>query len=872
MSLSPCTMCHSSGPALLPVRYAVVPQTIEATLPAWAEAAFPSSPECHYALRALRQGFLYVFYANSGAPEDSWEAWSVTDDGGLWKQLGGAFGAKEKKQADCTNPTHQSTNVEFVVLRDSALRNDISVAFSPSPWSRETILKYHNNAGIRAKRMQVISAGQWLAAPNASGISVVSASALESVLDYTPLPMAKFKSLLPYNPVVARVSKTYPEAPYYSFDEKQIGPQGTLYPWSNARAGNSAKTLETMSMRGKSADGKPVSPLMIAMHDPIGIAHELASWGDDISGLHSMWIDELSIEFMTHSSLLGVKKQLDAKAAARAQQIEADGVNYSPLWYAMTSTYTKQSKSEFQTKYDELVKNNAKLSGDNIAKQWSKYDGMLNHAKRQAFLDCYDNFCQVVAQQQEQLAQLRVQWLKQPKFITCCQDFESTKVVDNLNYREAVDFAFASLNLTDVGTAYLDTLIDQYSTSDEGNIVWRSLLLNNPDVMDELQGMLKKMAEMKGKVLLPQDESTLVAALLPMAGKLVDAYDKANEILEKPTSATTRFSRAVLHCDRRLSTLGDRFFNYSRLGKVLDTGYELMSKAFFQVISGVVFDKAVTLSVSQLQDGDAFRVRVMSELSSSGSSNRKVNLNLYKKQFDEFLQSADGKNELKKMRIKTLTLLFNILELSNLYEKSQKSYKERVQITSAALGTISTVLDIITPVFNNGTRNATISNSIKILGNSAGMIASALNFSVDASDFFGELYGKKRWVFIGLNATRTISDFSLMLKSLGGLLEILAERKLIIKIISGYTSKVAALRFFTFMASWEAMLLIFFMEEYIAIFIDNNLQVWCRKSVFGYEPNSPLENTSLLETRKDRDLMCEQQSKEIEDAIGVVYE
>lgn len=868
MSLSPCTMCHSSGPALLPVRYAVVPQTIEATLPAWAEAAFPSSPECHYALRALRQGFLYVFYANSGAPEDSWEAWSVTDDGGLWKQLGGAFGAKEKKQADCTNPTHQSTNVEFVVLRDSALRNDISVAFSPSPWSRETILKYHNNAGIRAKRMQVISAGQWLAAPNASGISVVSASALESVLDYTPLPMAKFKSLLPYNPVVARVSKTYPEAPYYSFDEKQIGPQGTLYPWSNARAGNSAKTLETMSMRGKSADGKPVSPLMIAMHDPIGIAHELASWADDISGLHSMWIDELSIEFMTHSSLLGVKKQLDAKAAARAQQIEADGVNYSPLWYAMTSTYTKQSKSEFQAKYDELVKNNAKLSGDNIAKQWSKYDGMLNHAKRQAFLDCYDNFCQIVAQQQEQLAQLRVQWLKQPKFITCCQDFESTKVVDNLNYREAVDFAFASLNLTDAGTAYLDTLIDQYSTNDEGNIVWRSLLLNNPDVMDELQGMLKQMAEMKGKVLLPQDESTLVAALMPMAGKLVDAYDKANEILEKPTSATTRFSRAVLHCDRRLSTLGDRFFNYSRLGKVLDTGYELMSKAFFQVISGVVFDKAVTLSVSQLQDGDAFRVRVLASLSASGQSGRQRMMNKYKSNFDKFAESAEGGAKLKTMRIKFLVVLFNLLELADQYKKNNDNLAERTKLISAISGTISTTMDIVLPVFEGGLKNVTVAKNIKTLGNSAGMLSSALILSIDVSSIIIEYNGRRRWEIIGLNSLKSTSDFGMVLKSLSGLLDILAERSIVRASIAIGVSQIITLQYLAWMASWEFMLAIFLVEQCMAIYMDNELQKWCELSVFGNFPDENLKNTMLLFPVSNRNEKYKEQSVSLEGALG----
>lgn len=49
---------------------------------------------------------------------------------------------------------------------------------------------------------------------------------------------------------------------------------------------------------------------------------------------------------------------------------------------------------------------------------------------------------------------------------------------------------------------------------------------------------------------------------------------------------------------------------------------------------------------------------------------------------------------------------------------------------------------------------------------------------------------------MGLNSIKATSDFSIMLKSFGGLLEILTERGLVTKVISESSSKIIALRFF----------------------------------------------------------------------------
>ncbi|WP_350307922.1 toxin VasX, partial [Photorhabdus viridis] len=74
-----------------------------------------------------------------------WETWSISEDGALWKQYNAPFGVFPKKTADCHAPTHQSANVEFIVLQDIALRQDTWLAFSPSAWSPETIQYYHDH-------------------------------------------------------------------------------------------------------------------------------------------------------------------------------------------------------------------------------------------------------------------------------------------------------------------------------------------------------------------------------------------------------------------------------------------------------------------------------------------------------------------------------------------------------------------------------------------------------------------------------------------------------------------------------------------------------------------------------------------------------
>lgn len=870
---NPCPHCQISGPAILPVRYAVVPAGVSATIPVWATPAtpFPEGEGYSYLLRALRQGFVYVYYEATR----QWDGWAVAEDGSLWKQYSGVS-AQPQKKSDCTMPCHNATNLEMLVLNTAALRGTCWIAYSSAKWYFDTMDRYARDAGARQKRMQCVEFAQWTTPANEQRVVQASVEALNAVADYmSPAPAGPVQ-VLPYNPPVQRISRTEGVAPWFHFDEALIRAQGTQVPWSRRRCEQAERTIAAMQKQGVGVNryDRPITQLVVALDDSVGIVHELAGFSDDLAALHAGWLDELSIEFMTDQSLLGTQNQLEKQSEALTEWIKTQSVRSAPLVEAMTQTWTHDSPTEFSDQYQQATIRNAQLSGEEIAREWGRYAAELNHEKRAAFRQCYDQFCGVIASRMEALHNLRIAWLKSDSFITCSQDFYSTRVEDNLSYREVVDYALASLNLTEAGSQWLDSLINQYSAKSESNLVWRSLLLNNPDVIADMSSYLESLAKSHGKTE-KVDEASFLAAVAPLAGKINEAYASANELLERPATPSSSFSRMMLYCDRRLSTFGDRFFSTTRLGKVMDTANELLTKSMFQVMSGVTFDNAVKLSVYQIHYGNVFRQQILESLNSSGMAERRATLNKYKTQFNEFSASAEGESALRGMRIKLLALIFNGWEFKNLLKESKGDVNSRAQIASALLGTLCTASEIVKPAVKHGIQHGTGTMSVKFIGASAGSVAAMINLVLDAEEFYVEFSSDhRRWIFVGLNGGKVAVDAGAAFKASTGLIQLLVERKLFgiggLTRLSSRLGALAAGRIVSFLASWEAMIGLFLIEQLIIYYRGNDLQKWCREGVFGLEPDNKLKSTWLLGPKKSRDKEYNEQQEAYQKALGAV--
>lgn len=876
MSASLCTLCASTGPALLPARYAAVTDNIRAGIPGWATPAapFPQAEGYDYAVRALRQGFVYVWYESN----QQWDGWSVCEDGSLWKQPTAAY-AQPKKTPDCHSPEHSATNMEMMVLREEALQGNTWIAFSPSKWSLSTLDRYAQDKGMREKRMQCLASWQWSEPANADGVTAASPGSIGNILDYQQPGPANPMFLLPWNPPVKRISQTEATAPWYTFEERDVKPQGTIYAWSKLRAGNASRTLKALQTRGqgKNRYGKEITPLVMALHDPIGITHELTGFSDDYAALHKSWMNDLSIEFASDSWLNGAENQIHALKNARAKIQSNDRLDYNQQMMEKYNRYGHKVDDAVVADWRKRESERAfKDSEDEYASEWKKYTKKLNLQKRQAFHNCNDRFFDVLAQKLEILAELRVKWMNENSFVVCSQDFYSTQVEDNLSYREAVDYALASLNLTQIGTNFLDKLIDQYSANDERNFVWRSIMLNNPDVIAETQPFLQGMEQHKDDHK-KADQLTYLILSGKLEGKFAKAYAKANDIVAKNPTPTTTWSRMMLIADRRMTTLGDRFFNFTRLGKSLDTMNELLSKVLFTVSAGVAtVDEEVERGVAQLISAEAFRKQLLDSLSKTSTDveDRTIRNN-YKSRFDEFARSANGEAALKKSRIQLLVLAFNMLEYFYVKSKADQEPENsllRLTVYSTLLSTIKVTSDVIDPAFEHGIKSAILANSIKWVGNIAGTTSSALMVSIDFLGGKNELTGKKRWQFILLSSGKVTVDIGTVLKSLEGLMKLITDLKIMSteNIISKGLARILTIPGIAFIASWQAMLLIFVIEQVLIYLSDNELQYWCKASVFGNNPESSLLSTDRIESIEVRDALLKKQNDNFDKAITVI--
>ncbi|EGB2942328.1 hypothetical protein H7E65_003560 [Salmonella enterica] len=582
---------------------------------------------------------------------------------------------------------------------------------------------------------------------------------------------------------------------------------------------------------------------------------------------------------MSVQSLAGARNQIQQMEKALAEKHTLDAFS-STANYGMDKVsggviaMVPGADTQRQSALNDLLQRaqlSSEQAGDEaLATSWAKYDAELNHDKINAFNACYEQFCKVIATRMEALHGLRIDWLKSAPFITCSQDFYSTSVEDNLSYREIVDYALASLNLTDTGAQWLDSLINQYSAKSESNLVWRSLLLNNPDVIADMTAYLESLAKSHGKTE-KADEASFLAAVAPLAGKLNEAYDKANELAERPAPPSSSFSRMMLYCDRRLSTFGDRFFNFTRLGKSLDGLNELLTKSLFQVVSGVSFDNAVQLSLGQLQDGDTFRSQLLEDMKYSGAAERRKLRTRYQSDFDKFAQSAEGESALKGARIKLLALFFNGLEFKNQLQESKGDSKSHAQIASAFLGTLSTTTEIIEPAVKHGIQNGAGTTSVKFVGTGAGTTAAVINLVLDAEDLYAEGFAEHtRWSYVGLYFMKSANDVGLLVKSSEGLMKLLADSGIVRKEIADVAAKWAAAEAISWLASWEVMIALFLIEQLITYYFGNDLQKWCREGVFGLEPDDKLKSTWQLGPKKPRDKEYDNQQEEYQKALGAV--
>ncbi|HFT7129101.1 TPA: T6SS effector BTH_I2691 family protein [Klebsiella aerogenes] len=873
--------CKAQGPALLPVRYAVVPDSIEGELPQWARPAtsdYPHHDGYHYALRAMRRGFIYIYYPHI----PSWEAWSVSDDGSLWKQLS-AENVQPKSQPDCIKGSYNQGGKDFITLPAHVLENDIWIAFSQRQWSKTTLDSYQNDSDRREARMQCLSQSHWDRPTSTAPVTDATEDSLSAVLDYISMRGNQLSpaQLLPYEGVVDQVSY-FSKYEYHLCDEtlpqwrrwraslwgeeikagSAIKPQWTLYPWRPNRAVGS--TLQQMQQRGVSAEGTPVKPLMMALHDATGIIHELTGWANGILALQQKFADERQVELSTLNLINGVRQLIiNSNYPRLTERLEKTQLGQA----AMDETYRRyledkkkdgtdvrdiRSREDFETWNTRGYIDSMAFSI--AADELEKYDWMLNPTRLGSFNETVDLLTTRVSNLLTWLIEFRIEWLQTPLFIAETQDFNSNDPVDNLSYREIVAFAISGIDIHPHGQLLLDRWIAEYSTANAENLVWRTHFYNNPEIMAEAEALLTLARQAETDVVLPEQVLEFFDANSVRLIKIFKGFEKATDALKSNLAKNSVLSQKVLYSmDQYMATVGARIFSATGIGRILDNIRGVIIHAIFSLSAG----KSVAQTKAFASRYFGWMYERHTYISGSVFYNpdkplAKANVNLAKGRFDklnetfaEYGQEQEGAAVFKTTSIRILVTFLNIYELGNLYRHRKGDAASQAKIASSALVTTSGIIDVAMPAMEKAWQGKNGLQYLKMSGAGCTMIASAILLGLDVAKVYQEYNTEQRELFLGLYSVKVLSDLAAIFKANGKLLEALIARfgwetavasrgTWLGRLVKPALSPLIAIEWVGLLSSWQVSLLIM-LVDYVATqyYSRDELQKWFEQGIFG---------------------------------------
>lgn len=281
-SIANCRVCQRSGLPIMPLRYAVtrtdgsdqagqppgpeVPGNIEdANL-----AATPLPEGQRYTLRLLRAGYLYVFNELRGR----WMGYVVTEKGYLIEYVNlpqdevmaidpenpqpidGRLQppADEQEFACAANPDHAYPG-RCIMIPNADRADGIYLALSDVAWTKRVWKEHATNENGRRDAMRRISLAEW------RGGSAQYADMLNKIEDYVA------------------------EANYYWTPFHRIGTSGTSGNHVGTAFGFSLFPLDGIQDRveglqrwaNKQAEPLGMSPMLVGLEDPVGIASDIAS-------------------------------------------------------------------------------------------------------------------------------------------------------------------------------------------------------------------------------------------------------------------------------------------------------------------------------------------------------------------------------------------------------------------------------------------------------------------------------------------------------------------------------------------------------------------------------------------------------------------
>lgn len=905
-------LCTTKGLTVLPVRYAVVPENINASLPGWANDPLITGVTLanneKYTLRALRQGYLYVFYEKGKQGANYWQCYSVAPDGSLWLQQV-ASNPAPVNEALCETGEHIAQNVEFMSIESPDKCGNVWFAFSQYPWEQETLDRYRSSSKDRSERMQKVMPSVSGAQRAKTGIDV-TVSSLNQVLDYQ---VPSVFGLLPgpddmKMSSVSRVTSLWDpaeDAPW-RVNEDVVKSKSSLYPWARNRSGMATATVMAMQNRSEG-----MTPLLLPLWDPVGIVHELNGWSQDVLGRQAQFLQEREVEVVTKTSLDALKtmlgdkaqasgegvleqfaqpenamlsdKYLDARLKTLEQRFQGkpdvlaqirDDDRLVRAWHAqnVTASYLEnilldppeplalhqQKVAAIKMQVDKELTERPQNFADARARSWAPYQKKLNMIRQTNFDTCYKSLGdEVNAIFQKRIVSV-VNWLSAPLLVTTLDDFHCMTQRAGLFYQSAVGMAMNGINNCPAGAAKIDGWWGEYSTKKRENLLWRHVTANNPDLMDELEPLLATVKVKKNDEVTPLTATTVTAALMQQAGnmkKLEGYYQKSLGIVAKELRENaSKLETGLFNTDAFIVTVGDRV---SRVLRVEKAGEALSTTAFrlvFMVRAGIPSEKVCALVNEYLKDAPALRQTVLAGIRSSqrfmANQNEVTTIKqTLSSKLEGYFATEEGKNEYRLAKINSLLLVLNAVDFIYLCKQVSDDQKSLSSLVASGLSMVSQGTSVFLPAIEKGLEARPLTVAwLKGVGAAAGGVASSFSVYADGASAINE-FQNNRFFLMSVIGLKTFVDGLAVTKSVGLLLDLIDKpltQRAAEKITDFLAVEFFGIRVLAVLMTWEAMVAITLIQA-IAVWVsDDALQEWCEKCVFGIAPF----NRSMTEQNK----------------------
>ncbi|ULX26125.1 hypothetical protein IYN96_10105 [Xanthomonas oryzae pv. oryzicola] len=600
---TPCEVCNSTGLAILPVRYTVVP----ASCPGAGLGPFPkgrgskedvSAAGYDYAVRTLRQGMLYLFYEQSG-PYGSrqWEAYAVAENGTLWRQVSG-YAARRIAGGgvpSCSRPVHNAERMEFITLRYPHLCGTVWVMFSEHLLTPATLKRYAADATLRAERMQPITPKQWIGAPQAKGdtVPLSSADALKAVLEYRGVAgEISEPAQLPHDRKPAAISTS---SGGYKADV--LHANSTRYPWAlrtHSMSGASAEQalqqryarMCAASHNGKQGDQRQTyMPMLLGLWDAVGVVHELNGYRHDVVGAMARYKDERALEFNAMEHIEQIDTLLQRNAAvlsdqyaqasrARMEEIEQEHSGGNALTQSgMDALRAHGIASSNAGTWDGLSKALLPVYQRQARESWeTTYRPRIDAAAYTAFKANAQRFGQAAMELLAQRTQVLGAWLSNPLFLATLEDYDGTSPSCGVRFEEVITHAIEGLGMDPDGRRLLQDLAGNLDVTSRSCLLWRVVAQNQDEAREELKQTLSEADQQKNMVLSAAGAGWSVFVTTSKTLKKFLSVYKGFETAQKqaaPLTATDRILRET-GVDRFVTTAGAFLLNRFPLNGVQD--------------------------------------------------------------------------------------------------------------------------------------------------------------------------------------------------------------------------------------------------------------------------------------------------------------